>query len=73
VQASDFQPIFHVYHGVGGTEDAPTNLWSIVLLTTEHDSRYEAPFKAMVREGWLPGFIELYIKRDLGVDLKRAD
>ena len=72
LQASDFQPIFHVWHGVGGTEDAPTNLWSIVLLTTANDPRYQEPFRTMVREGWLPGFIEIYIKRDLGVDLTRA-
>jgi hypothetical protein len=31
--ASPFQPLFHVRHGVGGSEEAPLNLWSIVLLT----------------------------------------
>lgn len=72
LQADSFQPLFHVWHGVGGSDDAPTNLWSIVLLTPEPDPRYSEPFKTMVREGWLPGFIEIYIKRDLRVDLSRA-
>jgi hypothetical protein len=31
--ASPFQPLFHVRHAVGGSEQAPLNLWSIVLLT----------------------------------------
>src|SRR5580693_4810723 len=31
--ASPFQPLFHVQHAVGGSEQAPLNLWSIVLLT----------------------------------------
>ena len=70
--ASDFQPLFHVWHGVGGTEDQPTNLWSIVLLTAANDPRYEQPFKEMERAGVLPGFIEIYIQRDLGVTLSQS-
>ena len=70
--ASDFQPIFHVAHGVGGAEDEPLNLWSIVLKTAEEDRRYHRPFEQMVAAGWLPGFIEIYIARDLGVELVRA-
>jgi hypothetical protein len=70
LRASDFQPIFHVEHGVGGTEDEPFNLWSIVLLTAE-DRRYHRPFEEMTTAGWLPGFIEIYIARDLGVELGR--
>jgi len=69
--ASDFQPIFHVAHGVGGAEDEPLNLWSIVLETPAEDRRYHAPFEEMVAAGWLPGFIEIYIARDLGVELIR--
>jgi hypothetical protein len=38
--ASPFQPLFHVRHGVGGSEEAPLNLWSIVLLTDAPDPRY---------------------------------
>ena len=42
--ASPFQPLFHVQHAVGGSEQAPLNLWSIVLLTDVSDPRYGEPF-----------------------------
>ncbi len=66
--ASPFQPLFHVMHGVGGPDDEPQNLWSIVLLTDKPDPRYLAPFEARRNEG-LPGFVEIYIRKDLGVEL----
>jgi len=69
--ASSFQPLFHVRHGVGGSEEEPLNLWSIVLLTDVPDPRYIAPFEQMVRAGLLPGFIEIYIERDLKLKLSR--
>jgi len=69
--ASPFQPLFHVRHAVGGAEQAPLNLWSIVLLTDAPDPRYCEPFEQMVRTGLLPGFIELYIERDLKLKLSR--
>ena len=69
--ASPFQPLFHVRHAVGGTEDEPLNLWSIVLMTSAPDARYLAPFEEMARAGLLPGFIEIYIQRDLQLDLSR--
>ena len=72
LRASGVQPVFHVEHGVGGSEEEPLNLWSIVLLTPQEDRRYHRPFEAMVARGWLPGFIEIYIARDLGVQLSRA-
>jgi hypothetical protein len=72
LKASGFQPVFHVEHGVGGSEDEPFNLWSIVLLTPEEDRRYHRPFEQMVAAGWLPRFIEIYIAKDLGVMLSRA-
>jgi hypothetical protein len=67
--ASQFQPRFHVEHGVGGREDEPLNLWSIVLLTEQNDPRFFAPFEKMVSAGLLPGFIEIYIEKDLGMQL----
>jgi len=70
--ATPFQPLFHVRHAVGGTNEAPLNLWSIVLLTTMPDPRYCEPFEQMVRAGWLPGFIEIYIKHDLKLTLSRV-
>jgi hypothetical protein len=69
--ASPFQPLFHVGHAVSGSEQAPLNLWSIVLLTSEPDPRYCEPFEQMVRTGLLPGFIEIYIERDLKLKLSR--
>jgi hypothetical protein len=69
--ASGFQPLFHVRHAVGGSDDEPLNLWSIVLLTNAWDARYCAPFEEMVRAGLLPGFIEIYIQRDLQLTLSR--
>ena len=71
LSASAFQPLFHVRHGVDGSEDEPLNLWSIVLLTDAVDRRDLEPFQDMVRAGWLPGFIEIYITRDLGRELIR--
>ena len=69
--ASPFQPLFHVRHGAGGSERAPLNLWSIVLLTEAPDERYCEPFEQMVRAGLLPGFLEIYIGRDLKLRLSR--
>lgn len=69
LSASTFQPTFHVHHGVGGSEDEPLNLWSIVLLTQQNDPRYEQPFKQMKQTGRLPGFIEIYIETELGAKL----
>jgi len=69
--ASPFQPLFHVRHGVGGSEQAPLDLWSIVLLTDAPDPRYCEPFEQMVHAGLLPGFIEIYIERDLKLKLTR--
>jgi hypothetical protein len=69
--ASSFQPLFHVRHAVGGSEQAPLNLWSIVLLTSAPDPRYCGPFEQMVRAGLLPGFLEIYIERDLELKLSR--
>jgi hypothetical protein len=70
--ASSFQPLFHVRHAVGGSEQAPLNLWSIVLLTGAPDPRYCEPFEQMVRAGLLPGFLEIYIERDLKLGLSRV-
>jgi len=72
LEAGTLQPVFHVEHAAGGSEDEPLNIWSIVLLTERNDPRYEEPFKQMVQAGWLPGFIEIYIQQSLGVKLSRA-
>jgi hypothetical protein len=56
---------------LGGSEHAPLNLWSIVLLTGAPDPRYYEPFEQMVCAGLLPGFLEIYIERDLKLGLSR--
>jgi hypothetical protein len=72
LEASQFQPLFFVEHGVGGVEEEPLNLWRIVLLTPKRDPRYEEPFEQMVGTGLLPGFVEIYIEKNLGVRLTRS-
>jgi hypothetical protein len=72
LSASDYQPLFHVEHAAAGTEADPLNVWRIVFLTERNDPRFTEPFKRMVAAGLLPGFIEIYIARDLGVKLDRS-
>ncbi len=69
--ADPYQPLFHIEHGVGGTEEEPDNLWRIVLLTDQPDPRYAAEFAAAATAGGLPGFLEIYLARDLGVAVRR--
>ena len=69
--ASDFQPLFNVEHGASGSDDEPLNLWRIVILTPSKDLRYIEPFEKRVQAGLLPGFIEIYIEKDLRTHLSR--
>jgi hypothetical protein len=71
ITADAYQPIFHVEHAAGGSEDDPLNLWKIVLLTEGKDERYTEPFKDMIRKGLLPGFLEIYIEQTFNIKLKR--
>jgi hypothetical protein len=71
IRTNEYQPLFHVEHGVAGTEDAPLNTWRIVILTDNHDPRYHQPFEEMVKAGGLPGFLEIYINSDLDAQLSR--
>ncbi|RTL70134.1 MAG: hypothetical protein EKK42_04325 [Pseudonocardiaceae bacterium] len=71
LQTDEFQPLFHVEHAVGGTQDAPTNMWRIVSLTDAPDPALRAFFDDMAAAGWLPGFLEIYLEQDLGVILHR--
>ncbi|MFC9299328.1 hypothetical protein ACFTWH_30365 [Streptomyces sp. NPDC057011] len=65
------QPLFHVQHGVAGTDERPTNTWRIVVLTDGVDERIEKVFAAMADEVWLPGFLENYVRDVLGIVLTR--
>ena len=68
--AGHHQPLFHVEHGAGGSELEPLNAWRIVLLTENNDQRFTEPFKQMIKTGLLPGFLEVYIERDLHRQLR---
>jgi hypothetical protein len=69
LEASAFQPLFHVEHAASGDADDPLNVWKIVLMTTVHDERYTEPFEEMARKGMLPGFVEIYIEQEYGCKL----
>jgi len=71
IQAGDFQPRFHVMHGAEGSEARPLNTWRIIVLTEREDDRYKKPFEKMVAAGYLPGFVEEYLRRDMGVRIER--
>ncbi len=71
IRTDGFQPLFSVEHGVRGTEDNPFNTWRIVILTENNDRRFHQPFEEMAKAGWLPGFLEIYIEKDLRVKLSR--
>ena len=43
-----------------------------MLLTDVPNPRYCEPFEQMVRAGLLPGFLEIYIERDLKLKLSRV-
>ncbi|MET7278866.1 hypothetical protein ABZS29_11605 [Kribbella sp. NPDC005582] len=65
------QPIFHVEHSVGGTEEAPLNLWRIVLLTDQPDPALAAAFEQLANDHYLRVFIEVHLREDLGRELTR--
>lgn len=71
LRAGQAQPLFHVEHSVGGDEEQPLNRWRIVHLTDGTDSRLKERFKQMARDPWLPEFVEIYIRHDLGIPLSR--
>jgi hypothetical protein len=69
ISAAHYQPLVHVEHSAGGSEENPQHIWRIVILTSNKDDRYIQPFKDMVAAGLLPGYLEIYLKRDLNVEL----
>lgn len=71
IRTNGFQPLFSVEHAIGGTEGNPLNLWRIVILTENTDQRFQRPFEEMVKAGWLPGFLEIYIEKELHIKLRR--
>lgn len=67
--AADYQPLVHVEHAVGGSERNPYNLWRIVFITESQDERYTRPLVETAATGFLPGYLEIYIRKDLNVVL----
>jgi len=67
--AVDYQPLAHVEHSAGGTEQDPCHVWKIVFLTKTRDDRYIRSFKEMATAGRLPRYLEIYIEKDLGVQI----
>lgn len=73
IQAQNEQPLFHVEHGVDGTEDNPLNTWRIVHLTQEKDGMLIKKFENFRDPTLLPKYIEVYIEKDLNTELKRKE
>ena len=70
LRAGEGQPLFHVEHAVDGDEFRPLNLWRIVYLTERPEQRLIERF-TLAKKVWLREFIEIYIRRDLKIELTR--
>jgi hypothetical protein len=71
LRAGTGQPLFHVEHSVGGSEPQPLNQWRIVHLTEAFDNRLTKVFEHIATSLWLAEHTEIYIRRDLGIQLTR--
>ena len=70
LRAGEAQPLFHVEHSVDGGELRPLNLWRIVYLTDKPEQKLIDRF-TLAKEVWLREFVEIYIRRDLKIELTR--
>ena len=70
LRAGAGQPLFHVEHSVAGRELRPLNLWRIVYLTDRPEQKLIERF-ALAKDVWLREFVEIYIRRDLKIELTR--
>jgi hypothetical protein len=71
LRADRRQPLFHVEHSVTGQPTRPINMWRAVHLTDEPDQRLIQRFGSIGADEWLPEFVEIYIRGDLGIELSR--
>jgi hypothetical protein len=71
LQAGTGQPLFHVEHSVGGSEPQPLNQWRIIHLTQATDKRLTAVFDHIGTSPYLAEHTEIYIRRNLGIQLTR--
>ena len=72
LRAGEGQPLFHVEHSVDGGEYRPLNRWRIVYLTDRPEQRLIERF-TLANDVWLREFVEIYIRRDLGIELTRRN
>ena len=72
LRAGRGQPLFHVEHAVDGGEFQPLNLWRIVYLTDRPEQKLVERF-TLTKEVWLREFVEVYIRRDLKIQLTRRE
>ena len=70
LRAGKGQPLFHVEHSAGGEESRPLNRWRIVYLTRRPKQALIDRFQ-LAEEARLREFFEVYIRRDLGIELTR--
>lgn len=63
------QPLFHVQHSVEGEDNKPLNVWKIVHLTKGKDQKLIEHFNKFKDPTKLPGFVEIYIQKDLKIPL----
>ncbi len=62
ITASTEQPLFHVVHGVSGTEETPLNTWRIVHLARDESGALRRRFELMSQTSGLPEYVERYIE-----------
>lgn len=70
LQADPRQALFHVEHSAAGPADRPVSRWRIVHLTAEPDPALRRVFSRFAGP-WLPEYVEIYIRDDLGIPLRR--
>ena len=70
LRAGGGQPLFHVEHSVDGGEFRPLNRWRIVYLTDRPEQKLIERF-TRANDVWLREFVEIYIRRDLRIELTR--
>ncbi len=69
LQLKNQQPLFYVQHSVEGEENNPINVWRIVHLTEGKDQKLLKRFEQFKDPKELPGFVEIYIEKDLHISL----
>lgn len=72
ISAHNTQALFHVEHGVAGTEERPLNTWRIVHMTSGRDEKLVQAFQERFSDKTaLPVYITHYIEQDLGIKIQR--